>query len=284
LANWSEAEIAALQQIARAAGACILKHRAGGTTAESKADGSPVTAADRAAQEIILEGLEKLTPGVPVVAEEKDNPASLAAGGTYWLVDPLDGTRDYVKGRDEFTVNIGLVVDGEPYVGVLFAPALDDMFYGDPRGATRVTVHGTMALRQPGLLNTVSGMRLITSRREAEHLPLKQWLESGQIRAWRLCSSAYKFGLLAAGEHDIFVRTGVTYEWDTAAGDAILRAVGGKTVTPNGQPLAYSKPSFKNGNLIAYNKGVANTLFALELGQRLQALSFLSPSEAPFSK
>ena len=140
---WGEAQITALQDLARRAGACALAHRqAGLPAADRKQDGSPVTAADREAQEIIVKGLSALTPGVPIVAEEKDNPASLSSGGTFWLIDPIDGTIDYIAGRDEFTVNIGLVVDNQPYVGVLFAPALDDMFYGDPRGAIRITSDG----------------------------------------------------------------------------------------------------------------------------------------------
>jgi 3'(2'), 5'-bisphosphate nucleotidase len=249
-----------------------MSHRKAGTVPDRKPDGSPVTAADRQAQDIIIKGLDQLTPGVPVIAEEKENPGNLAAGGTYWLVDPLDGTREYVKGRDEFTVNIGLVVDNQPYVGVVYAPVMDDLFYGDPRGALRITAEGSVSIeRSPMMDRSIGGLRLITSRREADHLPLKQWLESGQISSWRICASAYKYGLLAAGGHDLFVRTTTTYEWDTAAGDAILRAVGGKTVTPDGVLLKYGKPEFRNGIMMAYNKNAANSLFVLELAQRLQA-------------
>lgn len=257
------------------AGSRAVSCRAAGNVTERKSDGSPVTRGDREAQEIIIKGLQDLTPGVPIIAEEKENPHSLTDLGTYWLVDPLDGTCEYVKGRDEFSVNIGLVYNDEPIIGAIYAPVMDDLFYGDPTGAVRTNQDGTFNLRPTSISDyrSFTGLRLITSRREADRLPLKQWLESGQISSWSICSSAYKFGLLAAGEHDIFVRTGLTYEWDTAAGDAILRAVGGRTTTPDGKDLVYGKFDFRNDALIAYNKGAENSIFALELGQRLLKLA-----------
>lgn len=272
--TWSDKQITELQDIAREAGACVMKCRDNGTLVERKLDGTPVTQADRRAQEIIINGLKKLTPGVPIVAEEKANPQSLSTGGTYWLVDPLDGTREYVKGRDEFTVNLGLIFNNEPIVGLIYAPVMDDLFYGDPRGAFRIKKGEFTKLRSLSAIsnNPFPVLRIITGRREADHLPMKQWLESGQISAWSICSSAYKFGLMAAGEHDIFVRTGTTYEWDTAAGDAILRAVGGRTTTPDGSDLRYGKPNFRNSAIISYNNESASTLFALELCQRLSLL------------
>ncbi len=255
-ACWSERHKQALQDIAREAGACILAHRAASTLdTQRKPDGSHVTAADREAERIILAGLNALTPDIPVVAEEKDNPAHLADGGTYWLVDPLDGTRDYVEGGDEFSVNIGLVVAHEPCLGVLYAPQTDDLFYGDPNGALRVNAQGAHALVPTPPPSAKAAPRLLTSRREARHVPVTEWLLSGEVGLWRACSSAYKFGLLAAGEFDVFLRTGTTYEWDTAAGDAILRAVGGRIITPDNRPLVYGKPDFRNGTFIASTGG-----------------------------
>jgi 3'(2'), 5'-bisphosphate nucleotidase len=225
--------------------------------------------ADREAQEIIVKGLRSLTPGVPVVAEEKENPPELISSGTYWLVDPLDGTREFILGRDEFTVNIGLISGGRPVMGVVYAPVMDDLFYGDPKGAVRYRASGMESLR-PLSWHEGTPLRLITSRREADKLPLERWLAAGQIGGWRICSSAYKFGLMAAGEHDIFVRTCPTFEWDTAAGEAILRAVGGRVVTPDGKDLAYGKPGFRNAAMIATIQGTNDHFFAQEIRRNLR--------------
>ena len=242
-----------LQAIAREAGARIMAHRAAASeNTRHKADGSPVTAADHEAQRLIIDGLAALTPDIPIVAEEKPNPPALASGGTYWLVDPLDGTLDFVRGGQEFSVNMGLVVDGVPTLGVLYAPACDDLFYGEPDKAFRVNKNVHTLLRPSQKPLTTTAPHLITSRREAKRLPVADWLRDGLIGSWRVCSSAYKFGLLAAGEHDLFIRTGLTFEWDTAAGDAILRAVGGKIMTSAAQPLTYGKADFRNSDFIAY--------------------------------
>ncbi|MDD5585471.1 MAG: 3'(2'),5'-bisphosphate nucleotidase CysQ [Alphaproteobacteria bacterium] len=265
---WSPRHAAALQDLARQAGASIMAHRAAATApAEHKTDGSPVTAADRDSQRIIIEGLRALTPGIPAVAEEKDNPAALAANGTYWLVDPLDGTRDYVAGGQEFSVNIGLLVGNEPCIGVIFAPAVDDLFYGDPTGVERMTPQGKRAFKAGSYAKSNKPPRLLTSRHEAKRLPINEWLEGGQISAWRPCSSGYKFGLLVSGEDDLYPRAGATCEWDTAAGDAILRAVGGRIVTRGGKTLAYGKPDFLNSDFIAcgptYDDGALPGFLAL---------------------
>jgi 3'(2'), 5'-bisphosphate nucleotidase len=244
-----------LSQLSRKAGNIILDARNQSKNwFQHKSDGSPVTQADHDAQTLILDGLLNLTPDIPVIAEEKTNDAALTASGTYWLVDPIDGTREYVSGRDEFTVNIGLLVEHQPILGLLYAPALDDLFYAEPGQIWRERA----GLRQS--MNTVSQigqpLRLITSKREARRLPVQDWLAEGLIDEWRVCSSAYKFGLLAAGDYNCFLRTGTTYEWDTAAGDALLRAVGGKVMTLDTTPLVYSKPNFRNGNFIATLPGV----------------------------
>jgi len=186
-----------------------------------------------------------------VIAEEKDNPAQLASTGTYWLVDPLDGTRSYVAGGQEFTVNIGLMIKHVPCLGIIYAPVFDDLFYGDPAGVERITARSKTLFEPDSFVKTKAPPRLITSRREAKRLPIETWLNSELISALQPYSSAYKFGLLAAGEADLYPRIGTTCEWDTAAGDAILRAVGGCLVTPEGQPFTYGKPDFLNGDFIA---------------------------------
>jgi 3'(2'), 5'-bisphosphate nucleotidase len=242
-----------LQALAREAGGRIMAHRAAATeNTKRKLDGSPVTAADHEAQQIIIAGLAALTPDIPVVAEEKVNPQSLAESGTYWLVDPLDGTLAFVQGERDFSVNIGLIVNGEPVLGVIYAPAYDDMFYGEPGTVSRVKKGVTTQLQAATEVKAPEMVSLITSRREARKLPIADWQREGFIGEWRICSSAYKFGLLAAGAFDLFIRTGLTFEWDTAAGDALVRAVGGSVMVTATDKLVYGKPDFRNGNFIAH--------------------------------
>lgn len=257
--------------LARAAGAVALHHRQQATEAtRHKPDGSPVTDADHEAEAVILAGLAGLSPSIPVIAEEKTNDPKHIQGGSYWLVDPLDGTREYVSGRDEFTVNIALMVEHQPVLGVLYAPALDDLFYAAPgtvwreQAGQRVPITSACAANGP--------MRLITSKREARRLPVQDWLAEGLIGEWRVCSSAYKFGLLAAGEYDCFLRTGTTYEWDTAAGHAILLALGGQVLTLDGAPMSYAKPDFRNGNFIATLPGISHAAVDRLIAKVKQAL------------
>lgn len=256
-----------LQSLSRLAGEVIMAHRtASSLNTKRKPDGSQVTDADKDSERVIIEGLLSLASHIPIVAEEKDNPQHLVSSKTYWLVDPLDGTKNYVEGGDEFSVNIGLIVEGNPYLGVIYAPAKNDLFYGDPFNAVRINNNISSPLIKQQFIEHEK-KHLITSRREVNKLPLEKWRREGHVDSWQACSSAYKFGLLAAGEADIFLRTGVTYEWDTAAGDAILRSVGGNIVTNDGNPLNYGKPDFRNGNFIAYKQAntasLASTLFSM---------------------
>jgi sulfate adenylyltransferase subunit 2/3'(2'), 5'-bisphosphate nucleotidase len=220
-----------------------------GATAEWKEDGSPVTVADQRAEAIILEGLCKLAPGVPVVAEE-----SVAAGripeigAEFFLVDPLDGTKEFLRGADsrgEFTVNIALVRDRAPIAGVVLAPALSRLWVaGTERAwATNTVERGDgMEPLQPIHVRPApdGGVRAIASRsnRNAE---TEAYLELYDVAEFREAGSSLKFCLLAEGKADLYPRLAPTMEWDTAAGDAILRAAGGRTVTLDGAPLAYGK-------------------------------------------
>ena len=266
LLNWSSAKTDRLCTIARAAGAVALRHRAAATeNPVVKADGSPVTAADQESEAVILAGLASLTPDIPVIAEEKTNAPELAAGGTYWLVDPLDGTREYIAGSPEFTVNIGLCVAHQPVMGILYAPALDDLFFGMAGEVWRERQGNRSDLGVAE--NTTRDLQLITSKREAKRLPVQDWLAEGLISEWRICSSAYKFGLLAAGDYTCFLRTGTTFEWDTAAGDAILRALGAQILTLDGVPLPYNKPNFRNGSFICTLPGVSHSAVEKLIGQ-----------------
>ena len=235
---------------AREAGAAILKIVESGFEVESKQDMSPVTIADRAAELIILRALAKAAPGVPVIAEEEVAAGRIPEhGDTYFLVDPLDGTKEFVRGGDDYTVNIGLIVDGMPLLGAVFTPA-------------RGTVHAGLVGKGAWIEDT-AGRRAISTRPRGEatvavaskshfNQPTADYLE----KAVRDCDyvaigSSLKFCIVAEGRADIYPRLSPTSEWDTAAGHAVLLAAGGRVDGPEGQPLAYGKRAFLNRGFVA---------------------------------
>ena len=228
---------------------------------EWKADGSPVTEADRVAEAIILEALARDFPGVPVVAEEE-----AAAGRVpeiaerFFLVDPLDGTREFVGRNGEFTVNIALVEQGLPVCGVILAPCLHRIFAGDGASAWQgeVTAEGTVADRRPMRVRAAPPEPVAVASRSHPSPQTADWLARHAIRHIATRGSSLKFCLLAAGEADLYPRFGRTMEWDTAAGQAILESAGGRVVTPGGGPLRYGKrgasaeTDFENGAFLAF--------------------------------
>ncbi|MEL7430713.1 MAG: 3'(2'),5'-bisphosphate nucleotidase CysQ [Pseudomonadota bacterium] len=237
----------ALGPVARRAGEAIMAVYAKGFSAQTKHDGSPVTEADKAAEAIILDALVTIAPEIPVVSEE--NPAShmLEAPETFFLVDPLDGTKEFLKpdGKGAFTVNIALIQDRMPVMGIVFAPALGRMFTG---------CKGIGAFHN-GLPVHVSakGARAPIAVASASHRDQKtdEWLLSRGIKNTVSIGSSLKFGLVAAGEADVYPRFGPTMEWDTAAGDAVLRAAGGSVSHPDGSVFDYGKAGYRNGPFLA---------------------------------
>ena len=240
-----------LETIARAAGAVILQVYGTDFAVFGKADASPVTAADELSEALIVPALQALTPGVPVVAEEAmSRGESAAVSGRFWLVDPLDGTREFVARNGEFTVNIALVVDAQPVLGVVYAPALDCLYAGAPGlGAWRVQA----GLRLPIRCRAVpaEGATLAISRVHGDAAELQQWLQGRKVARRLPAGSALKFGLVAAGQADLYPRFGRTMEWDTAAGHALLLAAGGQVCDLEGLPLRYGKPGYENPHFIA---------------------------------
>ncbi len=243
---------AELLPLARRAGSAILSHYRRVSEVAWKEDRSPVTAADREAEAIIREGLLRLAPSFPVVAEE-----AVAGGevpelgsGPFWLVDPLDGTREFLSANGEFTVNIALVEDRRPVLGLVLAPALGRGWLGIPgHGAFSVEEEGRRGIRvrtaQPGRLAAVVS-------RSHEDAATRAWLVRHRIARTVHAGSALKFCVLAEGRADVYPRFGPTMEWDTAAGQAVLEAAGGTVVTARGEPLRYRKPEFRNPAFIAY--------------------------------
>ncbi len=243
--------------IAEDAGRAILRHYRTDVVVERKADSSPVTVADREAEAMIVTALQAIDPEIPVVAEEAvaAGTAPREGGDRFWLVDPLDGTREFLGGTDEFTVNIGLIRDGTPVLGVVHAPALGETYGGIvSHGAWRAA---SGAARQPIAARPAppEGPTVLSSRRHGDRNRLAGLLASMEVARHRTVGSSLKFCLLAAGEGDIYPRYGATNEWDTAAGHAVLLAAGGSVSTTAGEPLRYGKPGFLNPEFIARGRG-----------------------------
>jgi 3'(2'), 5'-bisphosphate nucleotidase len=232
--------------LATRAGAAILQIRAAGFDVVRKADQSPVTEADRAAEEIIVAGLRAATPDIPVVAEEEVAAGRITAATTLvWLVDPLDGTREFAAGRDQFAVNIGLVRDGRPVLGVVAIPASGELFSGIVgRGAWKRTAVGQAAVsaRTP----PAAGLTVLASRHHGDTAMLDAFLAGRRVAEVLNFGSSVKFCRLAEGIADLYPRFGRTMEWDTAAPQAVLEAAGGTICTLTGEPLGYGKPGWEN--------------------------------------
>lgn len=234
--------------LAHRAGALILGIRARGFETLRKRDASPVTEADHAAELLILEGLRAAAPHVPVIAEEETEAGHVhETGREYWLVDPLDGTREFAALRDEFTVNIGLVRDGRPVLGVVGVPAYGEMFGGllgpDPRAWKRTTAGEHRIHTRPA---PPEGVHVLASRAFASDPRLEQFLHGRAIASVVHMGSALKIVRVAEGAADLYPRFGPTMEWDTAAPQAVLEAAGGQLRDMDGATLAYGKPRWAN--------------------------------------
>lgn len=249
----------ALCAVALEAGRLILVHYAKGSVVTTKADHSPVTAADAEAEDLILQHLRKLAPGTPIVAEEHfaaQSPQEI--GETFFLVDPLDGTKEFIERSGEFTVNIALIRRGRPVLGVVYAPAASRLYVAAEGQAVRSAVardfslvgHERLAARRVpkhGLVAVAS-----KSHRSPE---TDTFLASLDIAEFAAAGSSLKFCLIAEGEADVYPRLGRTMEWDTAAGQAVLEAAGGRVVEfPDGPRLRYGKTErgFDNPHFIAW--------------------------------
>ena len=236
--------------LALEAGRIILAARARGFETQRKDDHSPVTEADHQAEALIAAGLRNATPAIQVIAEEES-----AAGrehdpaADYWLVDPLDGTREFIAGHDEFTVNIGLVRHGLPVLGVVGVPALGELFGGIVgRGAWKRTAAGEQAIS--ARLPPAEGLTVLASRHYANDARLTAFLATRTVAAITNYGSALKIVRVAEGAADLYPRFGRTMEWDTAGPQAVLEAAGGRLLDMAGEPLGYGKPGWENPHFI----------------------------------
>lgn len=244
-----------IETVARNAGAKIMEIYATDFETRTKDDASPVTEADEAAEAIIVAALAHLTPDIPIVAEEAAAAGHLpdVSGGPFWLVDPLDGTKEFLKRNGEFTVNIALIRDRVPALGVVYLPAKDTLYAG---------LAGDSAYRQigAGAAETITvreppeaGLTVIGSRSHGDPAEMERFLAGRRVAELISAGSSLKFCRVAEGGADVYPRLGRTMEWDVAAGHAVLVAAGGRVTFTDGTPFSYAKnPIFENPHFVAW--------------------------------
>jgi sulfate adenylyltransferase subunit 2/3'(2'), 5'-bisphosphate nucleotidase len=257
-------------ELALLAGQEIMKVYNDGFTVSQKNDRSPVTEADERAEAVILKGLKKLTPDIAIIAEESVAAGNIPEiGARFYLVDPLDGTKEFISKNGEFTVNIALIEDAAPVFGVVYAPALKMIYWGGKNSGAYAAEVTDNIIGTPRELKVRTkpqdGLIAIGSRSHAGPETLA-YLETFNIREFVAAGSSLKFCLIAEGKADLYPRMGRTMEWDTAAGDAVLRAAGGRVETIDGRDLTYGKreqpddSDFANPHFIAFGDHKITTI------------------------
>lgn len=249
-------------RIALAAGQAVMEVYAGNCAARAKADSSPVTEADERAEAVILAQLAQAFPGIPVIAEESvARGVTPLCGSRFILVDPLDGTREFLARNGEFTVNIALIDAGVPVAGVVYAPALAKLWFaGATAWACAAAPGGDLppapAWRTISARKAPAGGLVALCSRSHGDAGTEDFLAGHKIVGRINAGSSLKFCLIAEGEADVYPRFGPTMEWDIAAGEAVLRAAGGRVLTPEGGALRYGKAaeSYRNGYFVAWGK------------------------------
>jgi 3'(2'), 5'-bisphosphate nucleotidase len=221
---------------------------------EVKGDDSPVTVADQRAEAVIFAGLKRIAPGIPVVGEEAASVGDIPdVGACFWLVDPIDGTQEFITRNGEFTVNIALVEHGVPVLGLVLAPAIGRLFWGGRGvGAWVEDAQG----RRPIATRDVppQGLTVVGSRRHGDESAVDAYLSGRPVAERVTVGSSLKLCMVAEGAADVYPRFGRTMEWDIAAGDAVLRAAGGVVKTSEGPVLVYGKPGFENPAFAAWGR------------------------------
>ncbi|MGY6411457.1 MAG: 3'(2'),5'-bisphosphate nucleotidase CysQ [Alkalilacustris sp.] len=251
-----------MRRLALAAGARILDvYGSGDFEVRAKSDASPVTEADEAADALISHGLRAAFPEVALITEEQPDSHGLHAP-SFLIVDPLDGTKEFVRRRGDFTVNIAYVHDGTPVRGVVYAPAQGRMFYTRADGAS-VEEAGPFDPDRPGPLTPLrvarpdNGALRVVASKSHRNAATDAYIRRYDVAETRAAGSSLKFCLVAAGEADLYPRLGRTMEWDTAAGHAVLAGAGGHVVRlDDHSPLRYGKPGYENPPFIAHAPGV----------------------------
>ncbi len=250
----SRVDLSELVRVVRAAGQAVLEVYEEAFDVDMKADGSPVTEADRRSEEIIVAGIERIAPELPIIAEESAGAAlGEAAPPAFWLVDPLDGTKEFISRNGEFTVNVALIEEGGPVLGIVLAPAVGRLYTAAP--GTQPAVEDESGRREIATRSIpAEGATVVSSRSHGDAEALERFFEGRSIAASITAGSSLKFCAVAAAEADIYPRFGRTMEWDTAAGDAVLRAAGGVVKDLSGAVMRYGKPGFENPHFVAYGR------------------------------
>ena len=254
--------VAVMRRLALEAGAKIMEiYESADMDVRAKDDASPVTAADEAADALIAAGLARAFPDIPVVTEEQAETHGQTTD-TFLIVDPLDGTKEFVQRRGDFTVNIAYVEAGTPRLGVVYAPAKGRLFYTEATGRS-VEEAGPHAVDTVGALTPLqvsapdNAALLVVASKSHRDAATDAYIARYAVRDMTSAGSSLKFCLVAAGEADLYPRLGRTMEWDTAAADAVLRGAGGRVVRfDDHAPLTYGKPKHENPFFIAYAPGV----------------------------
>ncbi|KAB0680028.1 3'(2'),5'-bisphosphate nucleotidase CysQ [Aureimonas leprariae] len=273
--------LATMIDAAADAGAIVLAFFEGECAARAKRDGSPVTEADRAAETAIERALRERFPDMPVVAEEAiaDGHVPPVLGERFFLVDPLDGTKEFVAGLYDFTVNIALVEDGVPVAGVVFAPAYRELFYGSPAGAFKLRTgdRGERGEAVPIAARAEPEAIIAVVSRSHYSTDTDDFLAGHTLESVVPVGSSLKFCRIAEGMADIYPKLGRTMEWDTAAGHAILAAAGGSVTRIDGSPLVYAKrgvegeADFANPSFIARGRPDPTAAGEMRAGARSRA-------------
>lgn len=251
-----------LIDLALRAGRAIMEiYEAGPVHAEAKEDDSPVTDADLAADRIIAQGLAEAFPDIPAVTEEAAESHVSSAPERFFLVDPLDGTKEFVQRRGDFTVNIALIEHGKPVAGCVYAPAKGRLFVTGSDGPAEhsVTDYALAGYPRPLHVSVANNdaLRVVASKSHRDKAT-DNYIAGFKVGAFKSAGSSLKFCLVAAGEADFYPRLGRTMEWDTAAGHAVLAAAGGVVLRfDDHQPLAYGKPGWDNPHFLAMTPAVA---------------------------
>ncbi len=241
--------------VVKEAGEITLKYFKHDPEIITKADGSPVTLADREAEACIKKHLTELYPDIPLVGEESVDAGNIPdiSSGTFWLVDPLDGTSSFINGNNSFTVNIELMQNFKPVAGIIYAPVSREIFIGAEEQAFMISASDKETAIKTREI-PVTGLTVTSSKRSKSHEAFINFLKGRKVSVITSKSSSIKFCEIAMGEADIYPRLGPTSEWDTAAGEAILNAAGGSIKQTDDTPLIYGKidKKFLNPSFVAY--------------------------------
>ena len=247
--------VSTLKPVMRRAGKAIIEvYKTSKNEIETKGDGSPVTIADKRSEKILIKALLKIAPDIPIISEENSSSHLIKPSQIYFLVDPLDGTKEFldIHGSGDFTVNIGLILNGKPILGLIYAPVSEQLFYG-------LSSSGSYIEKQGGSINPIrirktnSERSIAVASKKHQSEETNDWLLKNNISDIISVSSSIKFCSVAKGDADVYPRFAPTMEWDTAAGHAILLGAGGSVTLDDGvTPLLYGKKDYRNGNFIAW--------------------------------